>query len=1217
MQRNGTQQDGALVQEMLLRLAPLNLTQDEAAIVENYLMGDADEETLSQLNYRNFLKIKSIGFSTMSYGPLLYFNGGKETVRRFTDVLFALGKATCDNALRTFAGNINAGQWFTKDAQCKYLAIMAAHYIEQRFPIGSHHINQLEYGNYSNDALLKAMQYHEDTPKAKLLLLAVYFKKKYTNAFIDSGNADYKNPDIEIEKDDLPYLKEYENLIIYAFEAAVETEIPPAFELIKAVGNEDFDSSLERIRPRINARRLGSSISKTCREAISEVTKPAYINFPLSQVLRNVIKIHIAMFTDDALKAIRFVSEDMNNAITKIGADFDEIFNINAVDYITWAAKENIKHSGAEKILKRQMVKNREAYCEVIRNGIDDRIYGRQEVNSMIVCAKENDPTLFDEIIAERTKDGVKKDAIITTKRDIMMHFSAMPDNEKAVMLDYILGKTPLSEFYKLDYTLYDGADWTADTYIREVSGYKRIYGSDEYVRRWDAAMAVRSGGGYLVQELMRERTGNAIDEDVRRLFDVFEQEGVKIKHQFLTFCCMAEYMTGTNWGSEYAAFHKAGAPIFAKYLSQNREETMAAFDDAGTEGKVFSLDIMGIDADENKAEILALAKESAKAVKEKLLEILYKQHGWEDDIIKLMSAKKASEREIAVRVLGRWQSEGKDYSELFKAALEKEKNAKMASLLQNSLTITAAGDGQGAANAVEAGELVQMMHKGGKKRSLEWAYQTPFSAVHKKDGTAADEEYLQAILLCYSSAEKNGINANAAMLAESLNEDEFAVYVSELYEKWFAAGAEAKKRWVLYAASIHGGSAIADRLVRQIGEWAQNARGAIAAEAVKALVLNPAPSALLAVDSMSRKYKFKQVKAAAGEAMEYAAGQLGITREELADRIVPDLGFDENMERIFDYGERKFKVAITPALEIEVFDETGKKLKNLPAVGKKDDEEKASAAIGEFKEMKKQMKAAVTSQKSRLEYALIAKREWTSEAWKALFVKNPIMYQFAIGLVWGVYENGELVQSFRYMEDGTFNTEDEEEYELPEESGVKIALVHPIEMTDVSLSNWKQQLEDYEIKQPIEQLDRAVYRLEDAEKDMPTLERFGGCILNDLSLTGKLTGLGWYRGSVQDAGGFYTFYREDVETGLGVELHFSGSFVGSGYDGGEDITVYDARFYKAGTVERGSYCYDEAEGDKIIPLKDVPQRYFSEIVLQLEKATAASEERDKNWKNH
>ena len=38
-----------------------------------------------------------------------------------------------------------------------------------------------------------------------------------------------------------------------------------------------------------------------------------------------------------------------------------------------------------------------------------------------------------------------------------------------------------------------------------------------------------------------------------------------------------------------------------------------------------------------------------------------------------------------------------------------------------------------------------------------------------------------------------------------------------------------------------------------------------------------------------------------------------------------------------------------------------------------------------------------------------------------------------------------------------------------------------------------------------------------------------------------------------RDAGGFYTFYREDTELGLGVELHFSGTFVGGE---NEDVTV-------------------------------------------------------------
>ncbi|MDE5824775.1 MAG: DUF4132 domain-containing protein, partial [Lachnospiraceae bacterium] len=197
-----------------------------------------------------------------------------------------------------------------------------------------------------------------------------------------------------------------------------------------------------------------------------------------------------------------------------------------------------------------------------------------------------------------------------------------------------------------------------------------------------------------------------------------------------------------------------------------------------------------------------------------------------------------------------------------------------------------------------------------------------------------------------------------------------------------------------------------------------------------------------------------------------------------------------------------------------------------------------------------------------------------------------------------------------RYMEDGSFNTQDEEEYELPKEA--RISLVHPMELSDEEKTAWKEQLADYEITQPIEQLDRAVYYVTEEEANRKSMERFGGCIVNDMSLNGKLTGLGWYRGSVQDGGSFNTYYREDAELGMGVELHFSGSGIGGFF---EEVTVYDARFYKAGDVKRGSYVYDEADREKAYFLKDVPPRYFSEMVLQLAKATASSQEKDEDWK--
>ncbi len=511
---------------------------------------------------------------------------------------------------------------------------------------------------------------------------------------------------------------------------------------------------------------------------------------------------------------------------------------------------------------------------------------------------------------------------------------------------------------------------------------------------------------------------------------------------------------------------------------------------------------------------------------------------------------------------------------------------------------------------ALSKEELVKQLHKGGKKKSLAWAYEQPFEAVHDKNGAEAEEAYLQAILLCYVSQDQNGVNKNASLLADELETSEFAFYVNELFDRWFAAGAESKKRWVLYAAAIHGGEEIIQKLQHHIQEWPQAARGAIASEAVKALALNPSPRALLLVDGIARKFKFKQVRAAAISALEFAAHELGITREELSDRIVPNLGFDETMQQIFDYGERTFKVMLTPALDLEVYDQSGKKLKNLPAPGKKDDETKSAAAYDAFKQLKKQLKTTVSSQKARLEYALSAKREWGAEAWTNLFVKNPLMHQFAIGLIWGIYEGERLVQSFRYMEDGSFNTQDEEEYTLPD--GARISLVHPIELTDEEKAAWREQLSDYEITQPIDQIDRAVYDRTEEEANHKSLERFGGYVLNDFSLNGKLIGLGWYRGSVQDAGGFHTYYREDPEVGIGVELHFSGAYVGL-MD--EDVTIYDVRFYKAGSVARGSYVYDEADKEKAYELKDVPARYFSEIVLQLTKATASSQTRDEDWR--
>ena len=143
----------------------------------------------------------------------------------------------------------------------------------------------------------------------------------------------------------------------------------------------------------------------------------------------------------------------------------------------------------------------------------------------------------------------------------------------------------------------------------------------------------------------------------------------------------------------------------------------------------------------------------------------------------------------------------------------------------------------------------------------------------------------------------------------------------------------------------------------------------------------------------------------------------------------------------------------LVPALQTEVYDGTGKRLKNMPTPGVHDDPEKAQEANRAYKSMKKQLKTVIENQKQRFIQMLSGGRLWNTDDWKRLFVKNPVMHQFASGLIWGIYEKNMaqtdttvlgskescpvennvlcgtsplLKKSFRYMEDGSFNRSEE-----------------------------------------------------------------------------------------------------------------------------------------------------------------------------------------------
>ncbi|MDE6517149.1 MAG: hypothetical protein K2L18_04785, partial [Acetatifactor sp.] len=324
--------------------------------------------------------------------------------------------------------------------------------------------------------------------------------------------------------------------------------------------------------------------------------------------------------------------------------------------------------------------------------------------------------------------------------------------------------------------------------------------------------------------------------------------------------------------------------------------------------------------------QILSYSLDNSRMVRRELERILIERPGWRPQITEMLFAPRVAQREMAILVLSRWNAP-QDRAALWRLQ-EREKNERIRSLLEEVLDradeevsnqasqdvlnqseqkvpnqsdhevlnpsnqeVSNPSDEKvqdqtnreaeeqknhtgGVSRAMERKELVKELHKGGRKRNLAWAYKSPFSPVHRTNGGIAPEEYLQALLMCYSSTVKHGLSPDADLLAEGLNAQELAVYVDELYDKWLAAGGEVKKKWVLYAAAIHGGENIAEKLHRQIRQWSQDGRDSLVRDAVQALALSPQPQAHIFVESLARESQSEEIREAANQALKFAADQ-------------------------------------------------------------------------------------------------------------------------------------------------------------------------------------------------------------------------------------------------------------------------------------------------------------------------------------------------------
>ncbi|WP_430791906.1 DUF4132 domain-containing protein [Actinoplanes sp. G11-F43] len=359
------------------------------------------------------------------------------------------------------------------------------------------------------------------------------------------------------------------------------------------------------------------------------------------------------------------------------------------------------------------------------------------------------------------------------------------------------------------------------------------------------------------------------------------------------------------------------------------------------------------------------------------------------------------------------------------------------------------------------------------------------------------------------------------------------AEFVWSVFEAWQAAGAPSRTSWVMDALARCGDDETVRRLTPFIMVWPGQNGHTRAVTGLGVLATIGTDVALMHLHGIAQRSKFAGLKTAAQRQMAHVASRLGLTAEQLGDRLVPDLGLDADGSLTLDFGPRRFLVGFDEQLRPFVEDAAGKRLKALPKPGVKDDPVLAPAAAKRFTELKKDVRTIAADQVRRLEQAMVTNRRWSGAEFRRFFVDHPLLWHITRRLVWARFgADGAVLDSFRVAEDRSLSTVDDEPTTLADDAVVGVA--HPLHL-GAGLAGWAEVLADYEILQPFPQVGRPVLTLTEDERAVSRLTRFDG----STAPTGALIGLerrGWRREAPQDAG-IQSAVEFVIEPGFGVAV--------------------------------------------------------------------------------
>lgn len=550
-------------------------------------------------------------------------------------------------------------------------------------------------------------------------------------------------------------------------------------------------------------------------------------------------------------------------------------------------------------------------------------------------------------------------------------------------------------------------------------------------------------------------------------------------------------------------------------------------------------------------------------------------------DGIELLNGKTVGDRVVGALLLSNLKPEDQTTQivDILNNAIDKETNDETRNIMLESVMedrFSTPFDKERAILMVEKASQRKKLNRWSEK----WLDEGVLGNLYWSDGSIVGQDGLRFLL--YRMKQTSGLQSDieAKQLIRNLDLEKSEKLALQLLQAFIDSNSDSKIKYYLTLCGLLGSDNVLNKLHALFRKSVTDKRAKMAEYVLGAIAMVGNDKALRILEVISRKYANKKPKLSqkALESLDAAAEELGITKDQLADRIIPNFDFD-GIFKEFDVEGDTYRAFVNKDFQLVYYDEYSKMRKSVPR-GIEPELKKEFSAIA------KEIRDVVKSQSDRLEKYMVESREWQSDDWQTFFFNNPIMFVYAMQLLWLRKDNeGNILDVFYCDEDAEIYNFEDEEVTLDETD--VISILHPLNLEEKTLLAWKEKAFENDIKTIFPILERPIFRKLPEELESSISKRYNNQEIPKGAdfVAPQLVKRGWYK-STGD-GGYLEFSRRTLSGDVTAVPYIEGP----------------AAWYQQNTAKAEIHnitFIGKTWKDKIL-IKDVPDTFYSEVMADMD----------------